>query len=84
MEHKVVDLNINVDAPIFIFPQSHLDLNCIKTVFDLGHLKILSNPQNFQRDRNIDINKISKEKLLEMAYDRYDLDLSDLHVNFTY
>ncbi|KAJ3092913.1 hypothetical protein HK102_000456 [Quaeritorhiza haematococci] len=86
-EHKTLDLKIDVDAPIFVFPESVTDRNSTVILVDAGHLLVVSDLLNKE------VLRATQQKMLESGtdptdvrdltaflYDRFTLSLSAVQV----
>ncbi|KAF9435541.1 hypothetical protein BGZ76_006083 [Entomortierella beljakovae] len=81
-EHKRLDLRVDMDAPVMIFPESCTDINALVVVLDVGHIFVESNLvskedltaiENKQK-RTLTENEF--EKLEDLMYDRFSVQLS--------
>ncbi|KAJ1653989.1 Vacuolar protein sorting-associated protein 13 [Dispira simplex] len=80
--HKTMDIQVDLDAPIFIIPSSFTDPHAIVTVLDSGRLKVHSNlvaQERIDEGRKKEGKELTEEELEDLKslmYDRFILDLS--------
>ncbi|KAJ1960237.1 Vacuolar protein sorting-associated protein 13, partial [Dispira parvispora] len=80
--HKTMDIQVDLDAPIFIIPSSFTDPHAIVTVLDSGRLKVHSNlvaQERIDEGRKKEGKELTDEELEDLKslmYDRFILDLS--------
>ncbi|KAF9111925.1 hypothetical protein BGX27_004234 [Mortierella sp. AM989] len=81
-EHKRLDLRVDMDAPVMIFPESCTDINALVAVLDVGHIFIESNLVSkedmavVENNERRTLNETELEKLAELMYDRFVVQLS--------
>ncbi|KAG0226679.1 hypothetical protein BGW42_003469 [Actinomortierella wolfii] len=81
-EHKRLDLKVDMDAPVIIFPESCTDINALVAVLDVGHIFVESNLVSKEdmavvesnQKRTLDAKDL--EKLEDLMYDRFVVQLS--------
>ena len=81
-EHRTLALDVDVDAPIFIFPESITDVSSYVTIFDLGHLKISSEFVTTSKKQEISqsLNSINIAQMESLMYDRFIVNLEELQI----
>ncbi|KAJ1923434.1 Vacuolar protein sorting-associated protein 13, partial [Tieghemiomyces parasiticus] len=81
-EHSTIDVQIDLDAPVFILPSSYTHVNALVTVLDSGHLRVrtrLVAPDRMAEWRAKEGHEISAaelDELKELMYDRFAIDLT--------
>ncbi|ORZ00047.1 hypothetical protein BCR41DRAFT_313859 [Lobosporangium transversale] len=81
-EHKRLDLRVDMDAPVMIFPESCTDINALVAVLDVGHIFVESNLVSKEDMAVVENNHkrtmtgADMEKLEELMYDRFVVQLS--------
>jgi vacuolar protein sorting-associated protein 13A/C len=75
-EHPIFEVNVAIDAPIFLFPT-----NGPLLVLDAGHLKIESDFIDRKlRDKNTGNSEESYQQLVGLIYDKFLFSLTSLKV----
>ncbi|RKP11114.1 hypothetical protein THASP1DRAFT_27093 [Thamnocephalis sphaerospora] len=85
-KHQTLDLNVNIGAPIIVFPESCTDASGSAAVADLGNVKVKSEPAD--KCRVDEIQKIRTQsdagenvtQLGSLMYDRINVELSSVQV----
>ncbi|KAF9431274.1 hypothetical protein BGZ94_003589 [Podila epigama] len=81
-EHKRLDLKVDMDAPVMIFPESCTDINALVAVLDVGHIFVESNLVSKEDMAVVESNQkrtldaTDFEKLEDLMYDRFIVQLS--------
>ncbi|KAF9166895.1 hypothetical protein DFQ26_006563 [Actinomortierella ambigua] len=81
-EHKRLDLKVDMDAPVIIFPESCTDINALVAVLDVGHIFVESNLVSKEDMAVVESNQkrtmdaADFEKLEDLMYDRFVVRLS--------
>ncbi|KAF9185293.1 hypothetical protein BGZ51_009186 [Haplosporangium sp. Z 767] len=81
-EHKRLDLRVDMDAPVMIFPESCTDINALVAVLDVGHIFVESNLVSkedmavVESNQKRTLNSNDFEKLKDLMYDRFIVQLS--------
>ncbi|KAG0003109.1 hypothetical protein BGZ80_007728 [Entomortierella chlamydospora] len=81
-EHKRLDLRVDMDAPVMIFPESCTDINALVAVLDVGHIFVESNLVSkedlavIENNHKRTLNETDFEKLEDLMYDRFVVQLS--------
>ncbi|KAI1310241.1 hypothetical protein EDD11_003857 [Mortierella claussenii] len=81
-EHKRLDLRVDMDAPVMIFPESCTDINALVAVLDVGHIFVESNLVSkedmavVENNHKRTMTETDMEKLEELMYDRFIVQLS--------
>ncbi|KAG0313845.1 hypothetical protein BGZ97_009846 [Linnemannia gamsii] len=81
-EHKRLDLRVDMDAPVMIFPESCTDINALVAVLDVGHIfvesKLVSKEDMavVESNHKRTLDPIAFEKLEDLMYDRFVVQLS--------
>ncbi|KAG0208228.1 hypothetical protein BGX33_006369 [Mortierella sp. NVP41] len=81
-EHKRLDLRVDMDAPVMIFPESCTDINALVAVLDVGHIFVESKLVSKEDMAMVESNQkrtldpIAFEKLEDLMYDRFVVQLS--------
>ncbi|KAJ6246719.1 vacuolar protein sorting-associated protein 13c [Anaeramoeba flamelloides] len=93
LEHKLINLDLNIDAPIIIIPIDYTKLNSTILIFDLGKLKMVSdlnqnyklkkfqNKYNINQNNNTNNNLIKKKDFVlneKYLYDYFIIELTDI------
>ena len=76
-EHKTLALTIDIEAPIFIFPESCLIEQCPVVLIDAGHFLVESTLAN--KDVLKD-GKLNLNLLKDLLYDRFTINMSNVQV----
>ncbi|ORX96417.1 hypothetical protein K493DRAFT_329607 [Basidiobolus meristosporus CBS 931.73] len=85
-EHKTLDVSIDINAPIFIFPESPTDPNAQIVVFDSGHItvqsKLVSKEQKIELEEMLGPNFSleNNPKLEKLLYDRFLVEMSSVQI----
>ncbi|KAJ3291062.1 hypothetical protein HK104_006345 [Borealophlyctis nickersoniae] len=85
-EHKTLDLKVDMDAPIFIFPESVTDPAAMVAVVDAGHLLVESNLVDKERKKELQqkhgshLTEKDLAYLKSLLYDRFTCELSSVQV----
>ncbi|KAI8811809.1 hypothetical protein BJ742DRAFT_753443 [Cladochytrium replicatum] len=90
-EHKTFDLKIDIDAPIFVFPESNTDPGALVLVIDAGHFLIESNmvdkamkdalrKQHENTEASSQNQLLSKDQLTEFLYDKFTCSLTSAQI----
>ncbi|KAI8823370.1 uncharacterized protein EV422DRAFT_352091 [Fimicolochytrium jonesii] len=85
-EHRTLDLKVDFAAPIFVFPQSCTDRDCMVMLVDAGHFLVESNYINKEQKKELQQKHgalRSAEDLGELQtllYDRFTCQLSSVQV----
>ncbi|KAK9463382.1 uncharacterized protein V1516DRAFT_644614 [Lipomyces oligophaga] len=85
-EHKTLNANLNIQAPLLILPSSMTERNAPCMVLDAGHVNIVSNLVDKNVIRDIQNKQSSAyvdddyETLKSLMYDRFQLNLEDTQV----
>ncbi|KAG0317193.1 hypothetical protein BGZ99_006445, partial [Dissophora globulifera] len=81
-EHKRLDLRVDMDAPVMIFPESCTDINALVVVLDVGHIFVESNLVSKEDMAVVESNHRKQmdttdfERLEDLMYDRFVVQLS--------
>ncbi|KAG9326243.1 hypothetical protein KVV02_000958 [Mortierella alpina] len=81
-EHKRLDLRVDMDAPVMIFPESCTDINALVAVLDVGHIFVESNLVSkedlavVESNHKRTLDAADFEKLKDLMYDRFIVQLS--------
>ncbi|KAG0346597.1 hypothetical protein BG004_001308 [Podila humilis] len=81
-EHKRLDLKVDMDAPVMIFPESCTDVNALVAVLDVGHIFVESNLVSkedmavVESNHKRTLDAVDFEKLEDLMYDRFVVQLS--------
>ncbi|KAG0050250.1 hypothetical protein BGZ83_004992 [Gryganskiella cystojenkinii] len=81
-EHKRLDLRVDMDAPVMIFPESCTDVNALVAVLDVGHIFVESNLVSkedmavVENNHKRTLDAVDFEKLEDLMYDRFIVQLS--------
>ncbi|KAF8938290.1 hypothetical protein BGZ58_001218 [Dissophora ornata] len=81
-EHKRLDLRVDMDAPVMIFPESCTDINALVAVLDVGHIFVESNLVSkedmavVEHNHKKQMDTTDFEKLEDLMYDRFVVQLS--------
>ncbi|KAF8984234.1 hypothetical protein BGZ46_008534 [Entomortierella lignicola] len=81
-EHKRLDLRVDMDAPVMIFPESCTDINALVVVLDVGHIFVESNlvskedMASIEKTHDRALSEAEFEKLEDLMYDRFVVQLS--------
>ncbi|KAJ3037263.1 hypothetical protein HDV00_001828 [Rhizophlyctis rosea] len=85
-EHKTLDLRLDLDAPIFIIPESCTDASSMVAVVDAGHLVVNSNLVDSEKKKELQQKQGAKltEKeigyLKSLLYDKFTCELNSVQV----
>ncbi|KAK9766368.1 Vacuolar protein sorting-associated protein 13, partial [Basidiobolus ranarum] len=85
-EHKTLDVSIDINAPIFIFPESPTDPKAHIVVFDSGHItvqsKLVSKEQKIELEEALgpSFSLENNPKLENLLYDRFLVEMSSVQV----
>ncbi|KAJ3227354.1 hypothetical protein HK099_002420 [Clydaea vesicula] len=84
-EHKTLDLKVDIDAPVFIFPENVNDPESTIVVLDAGHFLIESKLANKVLLKDISqkktqLNEHDMDQLKSMLYDVFTIELSSVQV----
>ncbi|KAG0213348.1 hypothetical protein BGX28_004686 [Mortierella sp. GBA30] len=81
-EHKRLDLRVDMDAPVMIFPESCTDINALVAVLDVGHIFVESNLVSkedmavVENNHKRTLDAAAFEQLKDLMYDRFIVQLS--------
>ncbi|KAF9211914.1 hypothetical protein BGZ59_007452 [Podila verticillata] len=81
-EHKRLDLKVDMDAPVMIFPESCTDINALVAVLDVGHIFVESNLVSkedmavVESNHKRTLDTVDFERLEDLMYDRFVVKLS--------
>nr|KAJ3420850.1 hypothetical protein HK105_005137 [Polyrhizophydium stewartii] len=80
-EHRVLDLQIEVDAPIFLVPSSFTDPGAPMVVVDAGHLHVKSNPISAADKEKLQSQlELRSSDLEQFLYDTYTVRFTSVQV----
>jgi vacuolar protein sorting-associated protein 13A/C len=85
-EHKTLDLKIDIDAPIFVFPENCIDPKSIVVVLDAGHFLVESQLADKEVLKEIAakkgevFNESDMGRLTSLLYDRFSIEMSSVQV----
>ncbi|ORX97315.1 hypothetical protein K493DRAFT_336590 [Basidiobolus meristosporus CBS 931.73] len=85
-EHRTIDVKIDINAPIFIFPESCNDKNAQVVVLDSGHITIESNlvskEKKTEMEEKIKGNLTDNDlrALQDLMYDRFSVNMSSVQL----
>lgn len=80
-EHSTLDLNVEVDAPIFVFPSNIHIQDSSLIVIDAGHLKVQS--ELVDKRSQPEVRELATKSMMELAadiYDKFSIDLTSSKV----
>ncbi|KAI8911617.1 hypothetical protein EDD86DRAFT_202866 [Gorgonomyces haynaldii] len=80
-EHKTIDVNVDIDAPIVYIPTQNTISDCSMLVIDAGHFTVRSDLiKQEERKKRDSLSGESFEKLVDYIYDKFTFSLNALQV----